>query len=109
MRFFSAQLPVPDEKYGRQQDDRQRYDAGQQQYEPKFGYKLFDFLVIDYRVVGFPKQTCTRIVLTNDVIGRNGRCIRWSYLISFADSVGSMIGSVYGPKPTFVAAAIMTL
>lgn len=110
MRFLGAQLPVPDEKYSRQQDDGQRYDTGQQQNEPKFGYELFDFLVIDYRVIGFPKQTYTRILLIiNDVVGRNECCFRLFYLISFEDSVGSTIGSVYGPKPTFVAAAIMTL
>lgn len=109
MRFLSAQFPVPDEKYCRQQNDGQRYDAGQQQDEPKFGDELFDFLVVDYCVTGFPKQTYTRVVLMNDVIDRNECCFWLFYLISFEDSVGSTIGSVYGPKPTFVAAAIMTL
>jgi len=56
MRLLSAQLSVPDEKYGRKYDHHKCYDTGQQQNEPRFSDELFDFVVVDNRIIEFTKQ-----------------------------------------------------
>lgn len=77
MRLLSVQLSVSHEQYGRQQYDYQSDDTGHQQDEPRFGHELFDFLVIDDRVVVFAKRQTNNVTYEYIVVVTHGTCKLW--------------------------------